>query len=157
MVFTITNPGTGNLTGLTITTDGFNAGDFTVTTIPMATVIIGGSTTFTLQFSPVTTGAKTAAIHIANNVSGKNPYTINLVGQFLYNQSQYDANRAAGQTDVTGSPGSYSLYTLAQYNGSEAQRRISRTTPRDLCGIAFGCLTALRCAQNDTQKVRSLA
>ena len=103
---------------------------------------------------------RTAAIHIANNVLGKNPYNINLTGTALsytqstgndgmndaakfllsplgfnwqvsqpalvntyytnanaanlYTQTQYNANRTAGQNDVTSSPNTYSLYTLSQ-------------------------------------------
>lgn len=82
-VFTIKNPGTGSLTGLTITKDGPNAGEFSVTTSPIAPVPPGGSTSFTIQSAPATSGAKTAAIHIANNVGGKNPYDINLTGKAL--------------------------------------------------------------------------
>jgi len=33
----------------------------------------------------------------------------------LYNQSQYDSNRAAGSTAVTSHPASYNLYTASQY------------------------------------------
>ena len=71
------------MTGLSIATDGANAADFTVTASPTAPVLPGGSTTFTIQFAPATTGAKSAALHIANNVVGKNPYDISLIGQVL--------------------------------------------------------------------------
>ena len=81
LIFTIRNPGTADLTGLTITKDGANAADFTVTASPTAPVLPGGSTTFTIEFASATSGTKTAAIHIANNVAGKNPYDINLTGQ----------------------------------------------------------------------------
>ncbi len=82
-VFTIKNPGAGNLMGLAITKDGANAADFTITAQPATTVPTGGSTTFTLQFASATAGTKTAAIHIANNVTGKNPYDIILMGHAL--------------------------------------------------------------------------
>jgi uncharacterized delta-60 repeat protein len=81
LTFTIRNPGGANLTGLGITVDGANAADFTVTASPTSPVTPAGTTTFTVQFTPTTTGAKTAAIHIANNVLGsKNPYDITLTG-----------------------------------------------------------------------------
>jgi hypothetical protein len=83
LVFTIKNPHVGNLIGLTITRDGPNASDFTVTANPVAPVFPGGSTTFIVQFAPTTGGTKTAAVRIANNVPGKNPYDINLTGQVL--------------------------------------------------------------------------
>ena len=82
--FTIKNPGSANLTGLTISKDGPNAADFTVTTNPTAPVAPGGSTTFTVQFNPATSGPKAAALHIASNVTGTlNPYDINLTGTAL--------------------------------------------------------------------------
>jgi fibronectin type III domain protein len=83
LIFTIKNTGTANLTGLTFTTDGVNATEFVVTTNPSAPVIPGGSTTFTLQFAPTTSGAKTAAIHIASNDPNKNPFNITLTGRAL--------------------------------------------------------------------------
>jgi len=79
--FTIKNPGSANLTELTITKDGPNASDFTVTASPTSPVLPGGSTTFTVQFASATSGTKTAALHIANNVVGKTSYDINLTGQ----------------------------------------------------------------------------
>ena len=36
----------------------------------------------------------------------------------LYTQAQYDANRTAGQNDVTSAPNTFNLYTAAQYNGN---------------------------------------
>ncbi len=65
--FTIKNTGDAPLTGLVITKDGTNSADFTVTGPVATTVAAAGSTTFTVVFTPTTTGAKTAAIHIANN------------------------------------------------------------------------------------------
>ncbi len=82
-VFTIKNPGTAILSGLAITKDGTNATDFTVTASPAASVNPGGSTTFILRFAPATAGSKTAALHIATNVTGKNPFNINLAGRAL--------------------------------------------------------------------------
>ena len=83
LIFTIRNRGSVNLTGLTVTKDSANAANFTLTTNPTTPVPPGGTTTFTVQFSSATTGAKTAALHIANNVAGYQPYDINLVGNPL--------------------------------------------------------------------------
>jgi len=51
--------------------------DQTFTTSPVAG---SGNTTFTVTFTPSSTGAKTAQISIANNDSDENPYTVNLSG-----------------------------------------------------------------------------
>jgi uncharacterized delta-60 repeat protein len=85
LTFTISNPGNANLSGLTVTKNGADAGDFNVTALPVAPVLPRGSTTFAVQFSPTggITGIRNAALQIANNVTGKNPYIINLTGQML--------------------------------------------------------------------------
>lgn len=96
--FTIRNPGDLDLTGLTITKDGPNSADFTVTSSPSAPVVRGGSTTFTVQFASTTPGAKTAAIHIASNVAGKDPFDINLTDELRKLAAQRLAGEAPGQT-----------------------------------------------------------
>ncbi len=78
--FTITNSGTANLTGLTMSINGANATMFTVTASPTAPVVPNGSTTFVVRFTPIGTGLKTAALHIANNDGNENPFDINLTG-----------------------------------------------------------------------------
>jgi hypothetical protein len=80
LTFTITNSGNANLTGLGITIDGPDSAMFTVTANPTAPVIPGGSTNFTVRFAPVSTGLKTAALHIANNDSDENPFDITITG-----------------------------------------------------------------------------
>ena len=84
VTFTIENTGTGalNLSGTPkVAISGTNAADFTVNqTATTATVAAGANTTFTVTFSPATTGAKTAQLSIANNDSNENPYLINLSG-----------------------------------------------------------------------------
>ncbi|MCP5533966.1 MAG: choice-of-anchor D domain-containing protein [Akkermansiaceae bacterium] len=80
LTFTIENSGNANLTGLAITKSGANPGDFTVTANPTAPVAAGGSTTFTVSFSPGGRGARSAAISIASNDTDESAYVINLSG-----------------------------------------------------------------------------
>ena len=81
LTFTIKNTGTANLILGTITKDGANAADFPVSAPNVTTLTIDASTTFTVQFLPGGAGAKTAALHIASNVTGAgNPFDINLTG-----------------------------------------------------------------------------
>ena len=115
LTFTLNNPGTASLTGLGVTVDGTNAGDFSVTAAPSASAAAGGNTTFTIQFTPTVSGNKAAALHIANSNPWKSPYNISLSGQILFTQTQYDTNRTAGQSDVTGAPNTFGLYSAAQY------------------------------------------
>jgi copper(I)-binding protein len=76
LTFTIKNIGTADLTIGAILFTGTDSAMFSVTANPTDTVSPGGSTTFTVQFAPVGTGLKTAALHIANNDSDENPFDI---------------------------------------------------------------------------------
>ncbi|MEQ1932815.1 MAG: choice-of-anchor D domain-containing protein [Fimbriimonadaceae bacterium] len=80
--FTIRNSGTADLTGLAITKDGTNPGDFTVSALSATSIPVGGSAlTFTVAFAPSTTGSRSAAIHISSNVTGsKSSFDIVLMG-----------------------------------------------------------------------------
>lgn len=83
--FTIRNYGVGeDITGLTVTKDGTDAGDFVILTNPVSPIAGPlGSTNLLVQFNPNTAGAKTAALHIASNDADENPYDINLNGTAL--------------------------------------------------------------------------
>jgi len=81
--FTITNSGTANLAlsgSPRVAISGTNAADFTVTATPSSPVTAGGTTTFTIQFSPSATGVRTASVSIANNDANENPYTFSIQG-----------------------------------------------------------------------------
>jgi autotransporter-associated beta strand protein len=82
LTFTISNIGDADLTDLTITKSGTHAGDFSMTQVSPAAPVSGstGTTTFTVTFSPLATGARTAAIHIASNDADENPFTIIVTG-----------------------------------------------------------------------------
>ena len=79
--FTIRNPGTETLTGLGITIDGIDAALFTLTASPVGPLTgPSGSTTFTVRFAPMSTGLKSASLHIASNDGDENPFDIVLNG-----------------------------------------------------------------------------
>jgi hypothetical protein len=80
--FTIQNLGTANLnlTGSPKVQLGGNLFDFAVASQPSTPVAAGGSTTFSLAFTPTGEGNKTATITIPNNDSDENPYTFTITG-----------------------------------------------------------------------------
>jgi len=82
--FTIQNTGSAtlNLTDPSpyISISGLHPGDFALTANPSGTISAGGSTTFTITFSPSAAGLRTAIVSIANNDSNENPYTFNIQG-----------------------------------------------------------------------------
>lgn len=80
ITFTIQNLGAANLTLSGITKGGSHPGDFTVTQPASSMVAPGGSTTFTVKFTPAATGTRTAMITIVNNDSDEASYLINLNG-----------------------------------------------------------------------------
>lgn len=81
IVFTVLNTGTDELAVTTpLTISGADAEQFSIVTQPDAAVIAGGSTAFTVRFTPADTGTKTAVINIFNNVSNKSPYTLVIKG-----------------------------------------------------------------------------
>jgi hypothetical protein len=85
LTFTLFNNNFGaNLTGLTITTNGANVADFAVTAGPTTPLPPGGSTTFTVQFSPITPGAGSESASLQLSAPGTStPYIISLAGQRL--------------------------------------------------------------------------
>jgi hypothetical protein len=90
--FTIENTGnaTLNLSGSPIVAISGNTSEFTVDqTSTASTVATSGSTTFTVTFNPTSTGAKSAAISIANDdaTGSESPYIINLTGTGTVNSS----------------------------------------------------------------------
>ncbi len=79
--YTITNSGTAPLTVGTVTIGGTNSGDFTVTSPPAGSVAVGGSTTFTVQFTPTAGGTRTATVSFAeNDPSAASPFTFAISG-----------------------------------------------------------------------------
>lgn len=73
-VLTLTNPPT---------IEGADSSDFSVSAIGDTTVDPGGSTTFTVDFTPAYDRLETARILIQNDDSTENPYVINLTGTGL--------------------------------------------------------------------------
>ena len=101
LTFTVSNPGTADLTLGTITLDGTEFAEFYLnTTGTLTTLTPGASTTFTVAFTPDELGPRNAALHIPSNVAGKTPFDIALTGAGRENAPPVAANatytRAAG-------------------------------------------------------------
>ena len=80
--FTIRNTGIGGLTISGVTKSGAGAADFAVNTSGMAgNIPPGGSTSFTVAFTPSSLGNRSAALQIGSNITGStNPFDISLTG-----------------------------------------------------------------------------
>jgi alpha-tubulin suppressor-like RCC1 family protein len=83
LVFTVKNTGGSGsrLTGLGITLDGADAGQFSLVSSPV-TPVAGpdGAATFVVRYRPTSSGAKSAALHITSNDGDENPFDIQLAG-----------------------------------------------------------------------------
>jgi hypothetical protein len=131
--FTITNPGTADLTSLAITGA---TSEFTVTALSGTSIPVGsGSVTFSVTFTPSASGARTATLQIASNVVGaKNPYDIALTGTGqTFFQAWAAANGVGNDPETLGANGIKNLLNFAfgvhpvtggsgplQYNGTFA-------------------------------------
>lgn len=82
LTFRIKNIGTGdlNLTTLPLTIGGTNANQFSITTQPTSPISPNDFRDVVVQFTPTSTGSKTANISIANSDSDENPCVVNLSG-----------------------------------------------------------------------------
>lgn len=88
--FTIQNNGDGVLSITTpVTVSGDDASDFSITQQPASSVAAGGETTFTVRYSPASSGAKSALISIANTDSDENPYVIKLTASSISEATVY--------------------------------------------------------------------
>jgi autotransporter-associated beta strand protein len=79
--YTIQNTGTGTLNiTLPIVIGGAQAGDYSVTTPPSATIAPGGSSNFIVTFTPAAIGLRSASITINNDDSDEAIYNFNIQG-----------------------------------------------------------------------------
>jgi hypothetical protein len=102
LTFTIKNTGNANLTGLGITKGGTHPDEFTVMSDPIAPVGgPGGTTNFTLRFTPIAAGLREASIQIASNDVNDDPFNITLRGTGItaYQAWATAAGLPAGQSD----------------------------------------------------------
>lgn len=78
--YTIQNTGTVTLTIGAITIGGTNAAEFVVQTNPASSVPAGGSTTFSIRFTPTVLGTRNATISFATNDYDENPFNFAIMG-----------------------------------------------------------------------------
>ena len=133
LMFTVRNTGGADLTGLSLSKDGANAAEFSYAGPVATTVAPGGSTTFTVSFSPSSAGAKTAAVHLASNDSTQNPFDINLTGAVSI--PHLVVEQPAG-TALTSGSGSVTFGTLAQGTSKGLTFTVRNTGSADLIGLA---------------------
>ena len=81
VTFTLRNTGPASLTGLSVSKTGANSGDFSVNATGMsATVASGGSTAFTVTFTPSVLGKRVATLRVNSNDPNESPFDIKVYG-----------------------------------------------------------------------------
>jgi len=79
--FTVRNIGAAALTGLAVTIDGANPGDFSLDTTGMGAALApGASTSLTVTFTPSSANARAAVLHIASSDPDENSFDVVLTG-----------------------------------------------------------------------------
>ena len=78
--FTINSTGLAELSLGSLTIDGSDAADFSITTNPGASILPGGSTTFSVNFLPGGLGTRNAVLHIPSNDATQTPFNVSLTG-----------------------------------------------------------------------------
>ncbi|MGV3659986.1 MAG: choice-of-anchor D domain-containing protein [Prosthecobacter sp.] len=134
--FTIKNVGDGALDGLAITKGGANPGDFIITASPVAPVVPGASTSFSVRFNPGAAGSRTAVLYVASNDADEQPFAIQVSGSglMLPTVATGEATRLSrSRATLGGAINPHGLVTSAQFQygldvnyGSTAVVQVSR-------------------------------
>jgi Bacterial Ig-like domain (group 3)/Abnormal spindle-like microcephaly-assoc'd, ASPM-SPD-2-Hydin len=78
-VLTLTNKGTGDLTGISVSLGGAAPGDFSRTTTCPATLAVNATCSISVTFKPTVSGTRTATVSLTNNATGS-PQLVPLTG-----------------------------------------------------------------------------
>ena len=101
--YTIMNSGTAPLSVGPVVIGGADATDFTVETQPGSVVAVGGNTTFTVEFTPTTSGTLSATLSFStNDPSLTGPFTFAISGVAISTTAQITVS-AGGQPIIDGS------------------------------------------------------
>jgi len=139
MTFTIRNIGSSDLTSISLSVDGTNGADFSVTSNP-ATTVAGpsGVTTFAVRFSPKAAGFRTATLHIASNDSDENPFDIEITGTGVQPVPEISVAQPAG-SKLADAASKISFGTAQIGKGSAVKTFVIKNTgSAPLTGIAIG-------------------
>ena len=106
--FVVGNSGSADLVLGAIGLSGAGEGDFLVAAAPIGPIPPGGEGVVSITFTPAALGSRAAAISIAGNDPGRNPYTFNVYGR----GTGPDINVKAGEVDLLSGSGTYDFGTL---------------------------------------------
>ncbi len=100
---------------------GVDAGSFTISTLPSSPVSPdGGRTTFTVRFSPITAGAKSAMVSLLTNDAERDPFRIKLHGVGGQTQILHSFRDGTYLNDVSYPDGPLAVGGTTLYGGGTA-------------------------------------
>ncbi len=97
---------------------GPNAADFTVSAQPSLSIGAGGSTTFTISFSPTIAGAESAVVSFSSSDGSQSPFTFDIQGQGLSTTTAADNLQIATMQAGYGSSAMAGQVLNVLYTGS---------------------------------------
>lgn len=158
--YTIQNPGSSVLTlgANAASLSGPDAGEFSITTQPSATIAAGSSSTLVVTYNPSAVGSHAATLNIASDDADENPYNFAIAGTgttvgggvtIVLNVVGPDTN-----LDFTSATGALNL-SLNSVSGT-AQSNVTGIAPgthrivaADLSALGYG-ISAISCSDDDS-------
>jgi len=99
---------------------GTDSSMFNIGTQPLSPVGAGSDTTFTITFSPTSTGNKSASVTIPNNDSDEDPYTFTISGECTPVVPESEINIKQGATNIPSTSGSYDFESVTEGSSSSS-------------------------------------
>ena len=142
--FVVRNAGAAPLTGLGLSVDGSNAAEFVVSALSTAPPLApGASTTFTVTFTPVVEGSRTASLHIASNAADVPLFTVGLSGI-----GQMAPSITTQPVPKTVNPGTAVTFTVVAA-GTKPLTYQWRKDTHDISGATGASYTLAKAAETD--------
>jgi alpha-tubulin suppressor-like RCC1 family protein len=132
--FTLKNPGTANLTGISAIVVGADAANFTVTTAPPATLASKGTTTFVVRFTPNDLRVFNASLRIASNDYDENPFDIALTGEGVETLTPVFDVHPLPQIVALGAPATFTASVDSPTPATQIWRKGTGTTYANITG-----------------------
>jgi len=133
----IQNLGTAalNLTGLPLTITGANADQFSIVMQPTSPIAAGSFSDMVVQFSPTSSGAKTASISISSNDPDENPCLINLSGTGVALAPDINLQTPVGANVACGGSATFGSVNVGSSSTQTIRIQNLGTTPLNLTGL----------------------
>ncbi len=153
LTFTVTNSGTGDLTIATATSNTLDNVTVNSISAPGSTTVTnsGGTTTFTVQYTPTLAGAFSFNLTFANDDSNENPYNFTLSGTATGTPEIAVAETGQGQGGIadggtlgqgTQTAGSAVNLTFTVTNSGTADLTLATATSNTLSNVTVNSISA---------------